>query len=437
MGVLIYRLVILLLVLTVPLWAQTSEQVNTTGTQTLTNKTYSNPIFSGSATGTYTLAGTPTLSGPTISNPTVSGTIGGSAAWPSPGAIGAGTASSGRFTTVTTTGAITLVTPTITAAAGSPEGVLTAPIGSLYLRTNGSTGTTFYIKESGAGNTGWVPFSTSAVAWGAPGAIGATTPNTGAFTALSVTGQFTSTVSTGTAPLVVASTTKVTNLNVDLLDGGDWSAPGAIGSTTPAAITGTTVQANTAVHLGTAAKVLFGSGSPEGVVTANVGSTYHRTDGGAGTILYTKESGTGNAGWTALAPSTINWAVPGTIGTTTPNAGVFTTLTATKLVWGLFAPTYGASVAVNASNGNVAIVSASNSSDFTVANPTNASTGQPLIIMVKNTSGGTLGVITWDTLYKLGTFTKPTSGKARSVTFVYTGTHWAEVACSPEIPNPS
>lgn len=36
--------------------------------------------------------------------------------------------------------------------------------------------------------------------------------------------QFGSTVSTGTAPLVVASTTKVTNLNADLLDGKDQSA---------------------------------------------------------------------------------------------------------------------------------------------------------------------------------------------------------------------
>ena len=41
----------------------------------------------------------------------------------------------------------------------------------------------------------------------------------------------------------------------------------------------------------------FGSGTPEGVVTAPVGATYHRTDGGAGTSLYVKESGAGNTGW--------------------------------------------------------------------------------------------------------------------------------------------
>jgi hypothetical protein len=39
---------------------------------------------------------------------------------------------------------------------GTPEGALTAPIGSTYQRTDGGAGTSFYVKESGAGNTGWV-----------------------------------------------------------------------------------------------------------------------------------------------------------------------------------------------------------------------------------------------------------------------------------------
>jgi hypothetical protein len=42
-----------------------------------------------------------------------------------------------------------------------------------------------------------------------------------------------------------------------------------------------------------------GAGTPEGVVTANVGSTFHRTNGGAGSSFYVKESGTGNTGWVA------------------------------------------------------------------------------------------------------------------------------------------
>lgn len=39
---------------------------------------------------------------------------------------------------------------------GSPEGVLAARVGCLYLREDGSTGTTLYVKESGSGNIGWI-----------------------------------------------------------------------------------------------------------------------------------------------------------------------------------------------------------------------------------------------------------------------------------------
>lgn len=39
---------------------------------------------------------------------------------------------------------------------GPPDGVIAAPVGSLYLRTDGGEGTTLYVKESGAGQSGWV-----------------------------------------------------------------------------------------------------------------------------------------------------------------------------------------------------------------------------------------------------------------------------------------
>jgi hypothetical protein len=44
----------------------------------------------------------------------------------------------------------------IAAGANTPEGATAAPVGSLYLRTNGGASTTLYVKESGSGNTGWV-----------------------------------------------------------------------------------------------------------------------------------------------------------------------------------------------------------------------------------------------------------------------------------------
>ena len=44
---------------------------------------------------------------------------------------------------------------------------------------------------------------------------------------------------------------------------------------------------------------IWGSDTPEGAITAPVGSIFHRTNGGAGTCLYVKETGTGNTGWAA------------------------------------------------------------------------------------------------------------------------------------------
>jgi hypothetical protein len=55
-----------------------------------------------------------------------------------------------------TTGAITVAGGAkILCGTGTPEGSKTAPIGSIYLRTDGGAGTSFYVKQSGTGNTGW------------------------------------------------------------------------------------------------------------------------------------------------------------------------------------------------------------------------------------------------------------------------------------------
>lgn len=45
--------------------------------------------------------------------------------------------------------------------------------------------------------------------------------------------------------------------------------------------------------------IYYGTGSPESVVTANVGSLYLRKDGSTSTTLYVKTSGTGSTGWSA------------------------------------------------------------------------------------------------------------------------------------------
>jgi hypothetical protein len=125
---------------------------------------------------------------------------------------------------------------------------------------------------------------------------------TGALTlsgAMTLPSPLTSTVITGTAPFVVASATKVTNLNADLLDGTDWTAPGTIGGTTPGAANFTTISAS-------------------GVITSTRAT---------GTAPFTVASTTNvaNLNCSSLLGST--WAIPAAIGSTTPAAGTFTTLT--------------------------------------------------------------------------------------------------------------
>lgn len=65
--------------------------------------------------------------------------------------------------------------------------------------------------------------------------------------------------------------------------------------------TGVTVRPRIGFNAGTfGAQYFEGTGSPEGVTTARIGSWYSRKDGGQGTSVYYKESGTGNTGWIGL-----------------------------------------------------------------------------------------------------------------------------------------
>lgn len=76
-------------------------------------------------------------------------------------------------------------------------------------------------------------------------------------------------------------------------------------------------------NAGTFGSNLFeGSGTPEGVITARIGSVYLNTAGGAGATWWYKESGTGNTGWIAVGGSMITF---GTGDTTTVAAAVVLT----------------------------------------------------------------------------------------------------------------
>jgi hypothetical protein len=66
---------------------------------------------------------------------------------------------------------------------------------------------------------------------------------------LRLTGQLISSLATGTAPFVIASSTRVANLNVSQLEDKTWEIPGTIGSTTPNTGVFSTLEAQTSLKV--------------------------------------------------------------------------------------------------------------------------------------------------------------------------------------------
>ena len=118
----------------------------------------------------------------------------------------------GTFT-VNAQGQLTLAgNTTVTPAVGSITGLGTGVATALAVNV-GSSGS--FVVNGGALGTptsGTVTNLTGTASININGTVGATTPNTGAFTTISASGVITSTVATGTAPFTVASTTTVANL---------------------------------------------------------------------------------------------------------------------------------------------------------------------------------------------------------------------------------
>lgn len=93
--------------------------------------------------------------------------------------------------------------------------------------------------------------------------------------------------------------------------------------------------------------------------------------------------------------------------------------------------TYGASIAVDASLGNVFQVVITDANAFAFADPTNppsASEGQRITFLVTNSSGGAHGAGTFGAAYKTaGNFPATATGKQRAIVFEWNGVNWIEV----------
>lgn len=98
--------------------------------------------------------------------------------------------------------------------------------------------------------------------------------------------------------------------------------------------------------------------------------------------------------------------------------------------------TYSATIATDASLGNIFSITANNGTAFTISNPTNLVTGQRVLYTIRNTSGGALGAITWGGTFKMAAWVSPATANSRSTEFVYDGTNLVQLwQSAADVPN--
>ena len=293
-----------------------------------------------------------------------------------------------------------------------------------------------------------------------PGAIGGTTASTGRFTTIQ------STVTTGTSPLIIASTTNVANLNASSLNGATFASPGAIGSSAASTGSFTTLTASTQASTTTGSGTIYLNNTTQSRIdfaagASNFGApTFTNISLGSKIILYpavgsssadyaigiegstqwfgvptTSEqfkwyAGTTNvmtlSGAGVLTASSFsgahNGAHNGTVGATTANTGAFTTLSYTEARDTVFSggATTG-TITPNAANGNVQTITLTGNITLNaLASPVS---GQTLTLIIKQPATGGPRLLTSSMLFAGGVKTLSTGANAIDMlTISYIGT---------------
>jgi hypothetical protein len=237
----------------------TAGYVTANGVETLTNKTLTSPVIN-----------TATINTATINN-------------------------------LTTTGTLTLAAGSITSAMianGSIVPVDLSTGGPNWDAGGNLTATSFIGSLSGNATTATNATNATNVTSGVAGAVPyQLAPSSTGFTAAGTSGQVLSSNGTSApswlnqSALSVGTSTNATNVT------------GGIVSATTITASSTIVASSFRNGGNSGPTISTGSGSPDGVVTAPIGSLYTNTAGGYGNTLWVKDYGTGNTEWTAVPTS--------------------------------------------------------------------------------------------------------------------------------------
>jgi hypothetical protein len=99
---------------------------------------------------------------------------------------------------------------------------------------------------------------------------------------------------------------------------------------------------------------------------------------------------------------------------------------------------YSATIATNASLGSVFTITVTDGSAFTISTPSNSSNGQTIAYTIRNTSGISMGVITWNASFHKNAFVNPDNGYNQTISFQYNTSlgYWTEVSrTATQVPN--
>src|SRR5712692_283420 len=99
--------------------------------------------------------------------------------------------------------------------------------------------------------------------------------------------------------------------------------------------------------------------------------------------------------------------------------------------------TYSASMTFDAANGTEFDITATDGNAFTINAPINpAGDGLVFTAIIRNTSGGALGAVTWNGVFKMSAWTQPANGFSRSIIFRWDQTNWVQISqTGVDVPN--